>query len=391
MNHYQFKQAIYPIAKLGDNYLLILKSELSKVGKGLGVLAIKIEMMGLEIFKPEDLERHLKFNPWEEILSENEREIILNRIENILSEDLIQKKILNPLNGGKEQVYISSLLRKEQGFYGYFTNLLKEYQMEPVELHITKDIWCRDFMPVKSCNGSFLLFNYDPWYLNDKKYSEKKTIRESIIAMLNQHEIRFEDINDIKLDGGNVVSCIDRVIITDIIFKENGIDKHDRSGQTHLVSRLEDHFQAAIVIIPHQPGDILGHSDGIVRLLNSETVLVNNYSSVPVPGLIESKTFLDSLFGALGNVGLNIIQVPYSPVKGTGKDRMPLAYGFYINFLETSDYIFLPQFKEEFKEKDDEAVKQFSDIFKSIGKRVIPVDSRSIAYGGGVLNCITWN
>lgn len=33
----------------------------------------------------------------------------------------------------------------------------------------------------------------------------------------------------------------------------------------------------------------------------------------------------------------------------------------------------------------------FSKIFKSKGKEVILVDSRSIAYKGGVLNCITWN
>ena len=391
MSQIHFREAIYPIAKLGDDCLLILKSQLAEVGKGLGVLAVRIGMEDLHIYRPEDLERHLKFNPWEEIFSENEREVILNKIENVLTEDLIQKRILNPLFGKKEPVYISSLLRQDQAFYGDFTNLLKEFQLDPVELKATKDIWCRDFMPVKSSNGSHLLFNYDPEYLDDNKYREKKTPRSNIIDMLGQLGIPFEDIPDIKIDGGNVVGCGNKVIMTDAIFKENRIDKKDRQEQDRLKSRLQYLFQSEIIIIPRQPGDVLGHSDGILRFLSPDTVLVNNFASVTTKGLIETKNFLDNLFGALGAAGLNIVQVPYAPANGTGKDNMPLAYGFYINYLETSELIFLPQFGKEFHEKDSEAVDFFAWVFKSVGKMVIPVDARSIAWAGGVLNCITWN
>jgi agmatine/peptidylarginine deiminase len=93
----------------------------------------------------------------------------------------------------------------------------------------------------------------------------------------------------------------------------------------------------------------------------------------------------------LGKAGLNIIQIPYAPINEIGEDNMPVAFGIYINYLETSEYVFLPQFQEGFVEKDKEALQIFSKIFKSVGKKVIPVNSRSIAYGGGVLNCITWN
>lgn len=389
MSNIHFNEVIYPIAKLGEDCLLILRSQLSKVGKGLGVLAVRIGMEDLHISRPEDLERHLKFNPWVEITSENDRLSILELIFGKLSEEVIQRKILNPLKGLKEQVYLASNLRNDQHeFYGKFTRILTLNDILPVELQNVNDIWCRDFMPVRSSKGSHLLFNYDPGYLDYNKYREKKTPRSSIIAMLGQLGISFEDIQDIKIDGGNVVGCGGKVIMTDMIFKENGIDKKDRLGQDRLRERLKDLFQSEVIIIPHQPGDILGHSDGILRFLNPETVLVNNFSSVTTK---ESKNFLDNLYGTVGGAGLNIVHVPYAPVKGTGKENMPLAYGFYINYLETSELIFLPQFGNEFRDRDNEAVEVFSGIFKTVGKRVIPVDSGHIANSGGVLNCITWN
>jgi agmatine deiminase len=203
--------------------------------------------------------------------------------------------------------------------------------------------------------------------------------------------VGFTDISEIKLDGGNVVRYEDRVIMTDAIFRENGIDIKDKTGQTQLSGKLKNYFNSEIIIIPHQPDDPLSHSDGVVRFLDRNTVLVNNFSSVTDKKLEESKHYLDNLFGVLGKAGLNIIQIPYAPINEIGEDNMPVAFGIYINYLETSEYVFLPQFQEGFVEKDKEALQIFSKIFKSVGKKVIPVNSRSIAYGGGVLNCITWN
>ncbi|HPT22388.1 MAG TPA: hypothetical protein PLR88_10605 [Bacteroidales bacterium] len=39
----------------------------------------------------------------------------------------------------------------------------------------------------------------------------------------------------------------------------------------------------------------------------------------------------------------------------------------------------------------NEALAKFQELFGQLGKKVIPVNSRSIAKGGGVLNCITCN
>lgn len=135
----------------------------------------------------------------------------------------------------------------------------------------------------------------------------------------------------------------------------------------------------------------MSHSDGVVRFLDINTVLVNDFSSVSNKKFRESKSYLNRFFGSLGKCGLNIIQIPYSPVDEIGEDDMPVALGIYINYLETNRYVFLPQFGEGFEEKDHEAIKVFSALFKRVNKTVVPMDSRSIALKGGVLNCITWN
>jgi agmatine deiminase len=296
---------------------------------------------------------------------------------------------INSHGGIMEKVYVSGLLSQFQDFYSGFARQLKDADIELIELKSTKDIWCRDFMPAKSGSGNNLLFQYDPSYLKGK-WQHKRTPREIIVKVLRDLDIEFTLIDDIKLDGGNVVQYGNKVIMTDAIFIENEINK-DKASQNELVKRLEDHFHSTVIIIPHQPNDTLMHSDGVVRFLDEKTVLVNKFSAVTNPKFVESKHYLDSLFGALGKSGLDIIQVPYDPTDTVGEDEMLAALGIYINYLETKSFVFLPQFGEGFEEKDYEAINVFSELFKRVKKTVIPIYARPIALKAGVLNCITWN
>ena len=47
--------------------------------------------------------------------------------------------------------------------------------------------------------------------------------------------------------------------------------------------------------------------------------------------------------------------------------------------------------QDELKEKDAVALEKFRQLYNSIKKEVVPIESRVIAMKGGVLNCITWN
>ena len=89
---------IYPVAKLPRQILLINKDDLPYIGKerALEVKCIMIDFDHKSIDAPIELEKHLKFNPWEEI-SEAERREFLQKLGAIFSDEDILEKIIKPL------------------------------------------------------------------------------------------------------------------------------------------------------------------------------------------------------------------------------------------------------------------------------------------------------
>ena len=89
---------IYPIAKLGNRVLIINKDDLSFVGKerALEVKCITVDLKHGVVDPIIELEKHLKFNPWEEI-SENEREEVLKELGTKFSDQEILEKVIEPL------------------------------------------------------------------------------------------------------------------------------------------------------------------------------------------------------------------------------------------------------------------------------------------------------
>ena len=80
---------------------------------------------------------------------------------------------------------ISAVLKAENVAFSYVEN--------------TKDIWLRDFMPVKTKSGKYVSFRYEPCYLkNDQNLRTNYRDIEAQIPV----EVTYSDIN---LDGGNVV------------------------------------------------------------------------------------------------------------------------------------------------------------------------------------------
>lgn len=89
---------IYPIAKLGNQVLIVNKEDLPFIGRerALEVKCIKVDLKHMVIDPIIELEKHLKFNPWEEI-SENERETVLKELGAKFSDQEILGKIMEPL------------------------------------------------------------------------------------------------------------------------------------------------------------------------------------------------------------------------------------------------------------------------------------------------------
>ena len=179
--------------------------------------------------------------------------------------------------------------------------------------------------------------------------------------------------SDIVLDGGNLVRCGSKAVLTSKIFREN-----PRCTETELLHTLEELLHIDnIIIIPPEPGDWLGHADGMVRFLDENTVLINDYSRQ------KNKEHCINLRMSLRNAGLELIEIPYNPY---GNQSEIDAKGVYINFLRMKDLVLVPVFGLD---EDEKAVSKVRDLFK--GSTVDTVRSDEIAKDGGVLNCISWN
>lgn len=115
-------------------------------------------------------------------------------------------------------VYLSEKLHSDNRFtetYNVLTTLLDQHGIRREFLKATKDIWCRDYMPIQTEKGKFVQFRYEPSYLKDdlELQSDPKEVCKA-----NNIEPKFSKIN---LDGGNVVNWSERAIITDRVFEEN--------------------------------------------------------------------------------------------------------------------------------------------------------------------------
>ena len=224
------------------------------------------------------------------------------------------------------------------------------------------DIWARDYMPVKTKSGKYILFRYEPSYLADD--SQLRSNFKTDIAPHFTLPVTYSNIN---LDGGNVVFSPSKAkaVITDRVFSENP----DLDEDT-LLNELEKLLGAEIVIIPSLKSDMTGHADGVVRFVNENTVIGN---ASPYKNGYEQR-----VKRALERCGISVMDFPYFDSKGIS------AVGSYLNFLETEKRIFLPVFGDA---QDETAVKCAREIFD---KKIIPVNINEIAEKGGGLNCISW-
>lgn len=229
-------------------------------------------------------------------------------------------------------------------------------------LNNTKDIWLRDFMPVKTKSGKYVSFRYEPSYL-----AGDPQLRTNFKTDIAPHFVLPVTYSNINLDGGNVVFSPSKTkaVITDRVFSEN--PEYDKNT---LLLELEKLLEASLIIIPSLKSDMTGHADGMVRFVDENTVVANAPLS---PFGFETK-----VKKALQNHGIEVLDFPYFDSNSDS------AIGCYLNFLETEQAILLPVFSVD---TDNKAVQTAKHIFH---KAIVPVNINEIAADGGLLNCISW-
>ena len=276
---------------------------------------------------------------------------------------------LDSTSSGEQTVYLSSLLKTNYPeTCGRLIQIFEKHHVKYAFIEGTKDIWCRDYMPIQTPSGKLIQFKYDPSYL--KKNAEWEASRSDVkeVCKLNNIDAQFSDIN---LDGGNVLICDGRAIISDRIFSENP----DRD-KDELVKELSQLLECEIIIIPAENDDMTGHADGMVRFVNRDTILGNNLEA-------EYKYWREGMQKVIEKFNLKYINMPFFVPKDS---KHPLsAVGIYVNYLEVNNLIVLPVFG---REEDNQAISIIKETFPD--KAVETIDYNDVAYEGGLLNCTTW-
>ncbi len=262
-------------------------------------------------------------------------------------------------------LYFSSLLKTNLKYSLSAENLFSALSDSGEKFALfdgAKDIWARDYMPVRTKSGKYISFRYEPSYLVDDP--QLRTNFKTNIAPYFALPVTYSNIN---LDGGNDIFSPSKAkaVITDRVFWEN--PEYDTNA---LLTELENLLETEIIIIPSLKSDMTGHADGVVRFVNENTVIGN---ASPYKNGYEQK-----VKRALKKHGISVLDFPYFDSDGKS------AVGSYLNFLETEKQIFLPVFGDA---QDEAAVKCAKEVFD---KEIIPVNINGIAEEGGVLNCISW-
>ena len=168
-------------------------------------------------------------------------------------------------------LYLADTLPKNySNFYQQFEKVLKECKINFELLPQTKDVWAVDYMPIQIALNKFVRFIYNPEYLQSKKFLKTISDVDTICEQIGIETIK----SNIVLDGGNVTRTTDKVIMTDRIFKDN--PTYERK---ELIKELLNYFEVEkIFFVPEQPHDFTGHSDGMVRFIDEQTVIINDYT-----------------------------------------------------------------------------------------------------------------
>ena len=266
-------------------------------------------------------------------------------------------------------LYLADTLPKDYpAFYKRFEKVLIDCDIEFALLPKTKDVWAVDYMPIQTELNKFVRFVYNPSYLQTKTLL--KTISD-VDTICNTIGIDTSKTN-IILDGGNVTRTKNKVIMTDRVFVDN--PSYERK---ELIKELYELLQVdKLYFVPEQPGDFTGHSDGMVRFIDENTIIINDYRR-------EKQWFYRAFETAIHNTGLEYIKIPYNVYDNKSNDQ---ANGDYINYLQMENTVVIPTFGIK---DDDVALKQFETIFAR--QTITTIDSNEIANDGGILNCITWN
>ncbi len=261
----------------------------------------------------------------------------------------VKRKILQHLPPGVT-VLVYALTAEEWKTFSRLTADLGPLPLEPVIIVDTGETtWPRDNMP-------FPVWENNKWHLVDAPYYEGYDPDLPIAAHfgleLKRHHYYFEHGNLVSNRRGEcfVVQEIFATQAPDSLF-------------------LDSYGCQTLTRLPYLPGmgHGIGHVDEMLKFMSDDLVLTSQ------PELVKS----------LEGAGYRVLLLPQAKLPPELAKRGVMPQRSYVNSLLLNDTVFVPTFGLE----TDEAA---LDIYRSLGLKVVGVDSAYVAdYGGGALHCLT--
>ncbi len=238
------------------------------------------------------------------------------------------------------------------------------------EQHIIKgnlpDIWCRDICPVITSHDR-VNFRYRPASLTviDAAYIEEK-----FDIFFKTHNLT-DKISNLILDGGNYChNGVDSAVICRRALVDNGMSEGEVIEALKSVTGSSN-----IAILPEEKGEPLGHVDGMISWLDSNTIAINRFDE---PLFSEIKEILRRTFP-----DVLLVELPFNPTDENWRGFFDVT-GIYTNILHTKNALYVSAF-------DSPLDQQAKDIIdKHCQRPVIQIPMGRVTKMGGSLRCLTW-
>ena len=265
---------------------------------------------------------------------------------------------------GCNAVYFSEWLKKDYSdIYKGLVRILNKHNVAYDIIPNTKDVWCRDYMPLQLDKERYLCYEYKPDYLMNSARNRKYITDSLNVCRGMQLNIKKTPL---IMDGGNVVKVGNKAIMTEKVFVENPSMDEDM-----LKKQLEKQMECEVVFIPWDRNEKYGHSDGIIKPISDNTILITNYHDFDREYTNEVVKRLSSKF--------EIETLSYK-VRKTAPESWA-----YINFLTVGKLIVLPALG---KEEDEQALSQIKRYYSEC--LVEQLNISDLVKDGGGLNCVSW-
>lgn len=284
-------------------------------------------------------------------------------------------------------IYIAGALKAEPNGLPTASDLKqklspKGYEVKEIQ-STRRNVWCRDFMPLRSVSGKWVQFVYKPSYMAGTEKWEK---RIPVAADIHRELALEVESSELKLDGGAMEIFGAKGIVSDRVFRENkGWEMRDVIGELRSRLGLEELF-----VVPQDPYDFTGHVDGMVRFVDAGRVVVNDRDAMKIDIDADPNRYRRRLMdqwyyafhAALAAAGLEVEDLPCTPVRD---QKTSSARGYYINFLRLPDCIAMPTYNDP--AHDEKARRKLEELY---GLEVIGIDATTLSEEGGAVNCVTW-